>query len=325
MKVMSMKTSITQRIASIAVLASFLFTNAFAVSTFRNDTIRVVSKSSATAKYTTDLTQLGREGRLREDLSFEKETTRLIKVLATGGIRQPVIVDEDAAVQNMIVEQVALRIAKGTAPDQLAGKSIVKIETAALFSNMHSQAEAAQVIDSIVNDAIAAKGQTILFVDELTNMVGSRAASTKVFDSIAGGKLVIIGASSAVAYNERIESQPEIAAYFAGILVNDSKKSQAIAENKPNDSDSEYRGDNVSPDLREMMAQDPSGKKRVDVIIQAKDADNAALRALMADGSARVSDRIGNSDTLVVNLPLSALNTLSTRAFEKVFAKELVA
>ena len=61
-----------------------------------------------------------------------------------------------------------------------------------------------------------------------------------------------------------------------------------------------------------MMAQDPSGKKRVDVIIQAKDADNAALRALMADGQARVSERIGKTDTMVVNLPLSALNTLST-------------
>jgi hypothetical protein len=311
MKVMSTKFSIMQRIASIAVLASFLLTNAFAVGTFRNDTIRVVSNSLATAKYTTDLTQLGRQGRLREDLSFEKETIRLIKVLGEGGLRQPVIVDEDAGVQNIIVEQVALRIAKGLIPAQLAGRSIVKIETAALFSNMHSQAEAAQVIDSIVYDAILSKGQTILFVDELTNMVGSRAASTKLLDSIAAGKLVIIGGSSSAAYDERIQSQPEIAAYFAGILVADRANASAVAENNSTKDESEFDGDNVSPDLRDMMAADPSGQTRHDVILQARDADSASLRAMLAEGDARIVNRIGETDTLVVNLPLASLERLA--------------
>ncbi|MBK6724727.1 MAG: S8 family serine peptidase [Acidobacteria bacterium] len=68
----------------------------------------------------------------------------------------------------------------------------------------------------------------------------------------------------------------------------------------------------MSPDLREMMANDPSGNTRVDTIIQAKDADSAVLRSLLASGQASVSDRIGNSDTLVVNLPLSAVSALST-------------
>ena len=73
----------------------------------------------------------------------------------------------------------------------------------------------------------------------------------------------------------------------------------------------EYRGDNVSPDLRDLMAQDPSGKKRVEVILQAKDADNPALRALLQDGIARIVDRIGNSEMLVVNMPLSTVQNLS--------------
>lgn len=63
------------------------------------------SSVTATREYTTDLTQLGREGRLREDLSFEAETLSLIKALSEGGLRQPVIVDEDKAAQNTIVEQ----------------------------------------------------------------------------------------------------------------------------------------------------------------------------------------------------------------------------
>src|SRR5258706_8964460 len=99
----------TRRFAAIAILASFVFSNAFAVGAIRGDKTNVAATSSATAKYTTDLTQLGREGRLRENLNFENETARLIKVLAEGGIRQPVIVDEDKAVKEGVVEQAALR------------------------------------------------------------------------------------------------------------------------------------------------------------------------------------------------------------------------
>lgn len=96
--------------------------------------------SAATAKYTTDLTQLGREGRLREDLSYEQAVTRLFKVLTEGNTRQPVIVSDDAAVQATVVEQVALRIANGSAPEKLASKTILRIETATLFSNAKTPA-----------------------------------------------------------------------------------------------------------------------------------------------------------------------------------------
>ena len=60
-----------------------------------------------------------------------------------------------------------------------------------------------------------------------------------------------------------------------------------------------------------MMAEDPTGKRRIDVILQAKDANNAALRSLLNSGEARIHDRVGNSDMLVVNLPLSTVDSLS--------------
>src|SRR5206468_6978461 len=108
------------------------------------------------------------------------------------------------------------------------------------------------------------KGQVILYVDELTSFVGDTAQSARFFNAIAEGKLVIIGGSSAAAYDERIESKPEFAGYFAGILVTGKSNGKAVAENsKP--AMPEFRGDNVSPDLREMMTADPTGRKRVDV------------------------------------------------------------
>ena len=61
-----------------------------------------------------------------------------------------------------------------------------------------------------------------------------------------------------------------------------------------------------------MMAQDPSGKKRVNVILQAKDADNASFRAMLASGDAQIQSRIGTTDTLVANVPSPA-----SRAFRR--------
>src|SRR5688500_132318 len=204
----------TRRFASIAIIASFVFTNALALGTVRGDGKTVTTTAREGANYTTDLTQLGREGRLRENLNFENETMRLIKVLGEGGKRQPVIVDEDRAVFEIIVEQAALRIAKGNAPANLAERSIVKMETAVLFSRATNKAEAAAAIDAIVEKVVSSNGRVILFVDDMVHLVGSRAATTKLFDAVAEGKLVMIGGSSAAAYDDEIESKPEIAAFF---------------------------------------------------------------------------------------------------------------
>jgi serine protease AprX len=301
----------TKRLAAISILASFAFSNVIAGSALRADHFNKHSVSTTMAKYTTDLTQLGREGRLREDLNFEYEADRLVRVLAEGGVRQPVIIDQDSATIEAIVEQLAIRTAKGNVPAGLAGRSILKVDTALLFSNARTPAAIAQAVDSIVNDAIASKGKTILYIDELTSFVGANAASTGLFKGVAEGKLSMIGGSSAAAYDQEINSEPAIAAYFNGILITDNSTAAAKPSSNRDDKDEEFRGDNISPDLRDMMANDPSGSTRLDVIIQAKDANDQVLRDLMASGQARISSHIGNTDMLLVNLPLSALDSLS--------------
>src|SRR4051794_17288081 len=109
MKDLRFRRAIVRRVASLAILTSFAFSNAFAVamSTASGDVHVVLSDT--TAKYTTDLTQLGREGRLQENLNLESETVRVIKMLSEGGMRQPVVVSEDKAVQNGVVDQLAMR------------------------------------------------------------------------------------------------------------------------------------------------------------------------------------------------------------------------
>ncbi len=301
----NIKMSIAKQVTTLLVIASFVFTGAIAVGASTPDVTRPVANATALAIFTTDLTLLGHQGRLRENLNFENETAQLIKVLGEGSGRQPVIVDNSEETQNTIVEQLALRIAMGTVPGPLAGRKIVKLETGVLFSNVRSAAEATATVNALIDEVIASKGRTILFTGELTSLVGT---GSQLLIGLNDGSLNLIGGSPVAAYNEHIASQPEIAALFETITV--SGKRPAPSDTDAADTNG-YRGNNISPDLRAMMKDDPSGKKRVDVIIQAKDADNATFRALMASGQARILDRVGVSDTLAVNLSLAAMLELS--------------
>ena len=88
---------------------------------------------SAAATFTTDLTQLGREGRLRQSPNFETEVNQVLEVLEKGG-SHPLIVDENGSVQDEIVEQLAIRMSKGSVPEGLQNRSLIKLETTALYS-----------------------------------------------------------------------------------------------------------------------------------------------------------------------------------------------
>ena len=103
---------------------------------------------------TTDLTQLGREGRLRENLNLEAETLQLIKVLGGNGSRQPMILDEKNELQDALVEQLAIRIANGNAPT-LNGKRILKLEAPTLFSHSKSDKDSEAKLNAVIDQAIA--------------------------------------------------------------------------------------------------------------------------------------------------------------------------
>lgn len=167
--------AIARQAVTAALVVSFAISNALAVAASTNNDDLKITLSQATVKYTTDLTQLGRQGRLQENPNLSRETSHLIRTLAEGGIRQPVIVGEDKAFQNAVVEQVALRITAGRMPAQFKGSTILRMESEALFSNVQGRDEAAKMIDAIVADAVASNGHVVLYVDSLADLLGPRA------------------------------------------------------------------------------------------------------------------------------------------------------
>src|SRR5688500_17712646 len=159
------------RIVASGLLASFLLTNIAVVSVFGDDKTKTAVTTTSMPAFTTDLTQLGREGRLRENPNFENAISRLIEVLGNGDVRQPLIVDEKGERQDMIVEQLAIRIAKDEIPQKLKGIVIVKVENAVLFSNSETSSQVSQRINSILSTVETSKTRTVLFVNDVTALL----------------------------------------------------------------------------------------------------------------------------------------------------------
>ena len=208
------KNSFLTKTLGIVLLYSFIFTNIFAVGAFAKTTNQNAVKTLTLTKFTSDLTELVRSGRVRADANFESETNRLIKMLASGDVRQPVILDEKGKNQELVVEQLASRIAKGDVPNNLRDVRILKLETASLFSNAKTSAEASNIVQNIFGELADSNGKVILFVDELTNFVGNSQINNALANLLISGNARIIGGSSKAAYSERIAPIAEISAFF---------------------------------------------------------------------------------------------------------------
>jgi len=165
--------SFVKKTISLTLVYSFVITN-LVVGVIAGPGSRVETETNINVGYSTDLTELGRQGRLRENSSFEAETDRLVKALGGESRRQPVLIDEKDEAQELIVEQLAVRIGKRSVPPALADKSILKLESAALFSNARNNTDALAAVETVIEKAAASNGRTLLFIDNLANVVGRR-------------------------------------------------------------------------------------------------------------------------------------------------------
>ncbi len=302
---------------SMMLLFSMVMINVFAshaVVFAQDKNVTKVASQSNLKRFTTDLTLLAKEDRLNSDDKYKSEVNRLIQVLASKDLRQPALLDETGEAQEFVVEGLAKRIAKGDVPATLKDKKVLMLQMDAVFDNAKSDADVSHNISTVLNELASTNGNVILFVDELANFVGSSEINEKIIAAVAKGNAKIIGGTSKDAFEERIVAVAEVAAIFTPLMIGDKNyKGSRSNDAKNRNSKLRYRGDNVSADIRSMLKEDPTGKKRVDVILQAKDINNASFRDIMAKHNVQIKNRIGKTDTLVVNMPLSAVEALSKR------------
>ena len=189
----------------------------------------------ALEKFGRDYTQLAAEGSLDPIVGRDQEIRRLMQVLARRTKNNPVLLGEPGVGKTAIIEGLAHRIVKGDVPDSLKNKMIVSLDLGALISGARLRGMFEERLKAIVTEIVDAKGQIILYIDELHALVGAGAgeggvdASSMLKPALARGQLKCVGTTTIKEYRQYIEKDRALERRFQPIAVDEPNREQAVA------------------------------------------------------------------------------------------------
>jgi ATP-dependent Clp protease ATP-binding subunit ClpB len=179
----------------------------------------------ALKKYSQDLTEDAREGRLDPVIGRDEEIRRTMQVLSRRTKNNPVLIGEPGVGKTAIAEGLALRIAHGDVPDSLLHKKVLALDMGALIAGAKFRGEFEERLKSVLEEVQAAEGQIILFIDEMHTIVGAGAAegsmdaSNLLKPALARGKLHCIGATTLDEYRKHVEKDAALERRFQPVLI----------------------------------------------------------------------------------------------------------
>ena len=187
------------------------------------------------AKYTRDLTQLARDGKLDPVVGRDEEVRRSMQVLSRRTKNNPVLIGEPGVGKTAIVEGIAQRIASGDMPESLKNKRILSLDLGALIAGTKYRGEFEDRLKAVLKEIASAEGQVILFSDELHTLVGAGGAEGAVDaanmlkPALARGELRCIGATTLDEYRKHIEKDKALERRFQPVLVTEPSLEDAVA------------------------------------------------------------------------------------------------
>ncbi len=186
-------------------------------------------------KFSIDLTQRAKEGKLDPVIGRDEEVRRIIQVLNRRTKNNPVLIGEAGVGKTAIVEGLAQRIIRGDVPESLKNTRLISLDMGALVAGAKYRGEFEDRLKKVINEVVESQGSVVLFIDELHTVVGlgaaegSTDAGNLLKPILARGEMRMVGATTVNEYRKYIEKDPALERRFQPVLVDEPSVEDTIS------------------------------------------------------------------------------------------------